>query len=128
MMSAVGEPINIMLTILPSIIFIVAMSDVIHLVSKYLEELRQGKTNLEAVKIAYKEVGMATLLTSVTTAIGFLSLLTVPLQPVKIFGIYTALGVLVAFILAYTLLPSLLVLVRPPKLIKKKIIHTVWYR
>lgn len=124
----IGEPINIMLTVLPSIIFIVAMSDVIHLVSKYLEELRLGKTNQEAVKVAYKEVGLATLLTSITTAIGFLSLLTVPLQPVKIFGIYTALGVFIAFILAYTLLPALLVLVKPPKLAQTRIVNNLWYK
>ncbi len=128
LMGLVGEPINIMLTILPTIIFIVAMSDVIHLVSKYLEELRMGKSNTDAVKVAYKEVGLATLLTSITTAIGFLSLLTVPLQPIRVFGIYTALGVLISFVLAYTLLPALLILVKPPKLHKKRIVHNFWYK
>ena len=126
-MALVGEPISIMLTVLPSIIFVVAMSDVIHLVSKYLDELRLGKTNQAAVLLAYKEVGFATLLTSITTAIGFLSLLTVPMQPIKSFGIYTALGVFVSFILAYTLLPALLILVKPPKLSKKPIVKNYWY-
>jgi predicted RND superfamily exporter protein len=127
-MAFVNEPMNLVLTVLPTIIFVVAMSDVIHLVSKYLEELRLGKTKNEAITIAYKEVGVATLLTSITTAIGFLTLLSVSLSPVKIFGIYTALGVLFAFLLAYTLLPALLVLTKPPKLVKKNIVKNYWYK
>ncbi|MFK8038260.1 MAG: RND family transporter [Crocinitomicaceae bacterium] len=126
-MGAINQPINIVLTVLPSIMFVVAMSDVIHLVSKYIDELRLGTPKQEAVKTAYKEVGFATLLTSITTAIGFLSLLTVPMSAIRVFGIYTAIGVLFAFILAYTILPSLLILVKPPKLTSKTITSNFWY-
>lgn len=127
-MGTVGEPINLILTVLPSIIFVVAMSDVMHLVSKFLEELRSGKSKEEAVKIAYKEVGTATLLTSITTAVGFLTLLFVDMQPVQAFGIFTAIGVMLAFILAYTLLPAMLLLVKAPKVAKKKNKDTIWYK
>lgn len=127
-MGVVGEPINLILTTLPSIIFVVAMSDVMHLVSKYLEELRSGLSKVEAVKKAYKEVGKATLLTSLTTAAGFLTLLMVDMQPVKAFGTYTAIGVILAFILAYTLLPSLLILTKKPKISSKPNKETIWYR
>lgn len=127
-MGAVNEPINLILTVLPSIIFVVAMSDVMHLVSKFLEELRGGKSKVEAVKVAYKEVGKATLLTSLTTAVGFLTLLFVDMQPVQAFGIFTAIGVLLAFVLAYSLLPAMLILVKAPKISTKKNTDTVWYK
>lgn len=127
-MGVAGEPINLILTILPSIIFVVAMSDVMHLVSKFLEELRNGHSKEDAVRIAYREVGKATLLTSLTTAVGFLTLLFVDMQPVQSFGIFTALGVILAFVLAYTLLPSLLILVKAPKVAKKKNTETLWYK
>jgi hypothetical protein len=127
-MGAVGEPMNLVLTVLPTIIFVVAMSDVIHLVSKYIDELRLGKSKKDAILTAYKEVGVATLLTSVTTAIGFLTLLFVNMNPVKVFGIYISLGVLFAFILAYTLLPSLLVLFKKPKISQKKYTSNFWYK
>jgi predicted RND superfamily exporter protein len=74
-MTWIGAPINILLTILPSIMFVVAMSDVIHLVSKYIELLREGKSKFEAIKTSFKEIGIATFLTSLTTSIGFFSLL-----------------------------------------------------
>jgi hypothetical protein len=125
--AAVGQPINLVLTVLPSIIFVVAMSDVIHLVTKYFDELRLGKNQLEAVKIAYKEIGFATLLTSLTTAVGFMTLLTVGMQPVEAFGIYTAIGVVFAFVLAYTLLPALLILTKPPKIVQVGYTKNMWY-
>ena len=127
-MGLVGEPINLILTTLPSIIFVVAMSDVIHLVSKYLEELRGGLDKISAVKKAYKEVGKATLMTSLTTAIGFVTLLMVDMQPVKSFGLYTAIGVVLAFILAYTFLPALLILTKAPKIARVENVTTFWYK
>ena len=126
-MATIGQPINLVLTTLPSIIFVVAMSDVVHLLTKYFDELRLGKTQIDAIKIAYKEIGFATLLTSFTTAVGFLTLLTVGMRPVHEFGIFTALGVMIAFILAYTLLPALLVLTKPPKIVEKSFTKNTWY-
>lgn len=126
-MALVGQPINLVLTTLPSIIFVVAMSDVVHLISKYFDELRLGKSQLAALKVAYKEIGFATLLTSFTTAVGFLTLLTVSMRPVHEFGIYTAIGVLFAFLLAYTLLPGLLILTKPPKISTVSFTGNTWY-
>ena len=126
-MATSGQPINLVLTVLPSIIFVVAMSDVIHLVTKYFDELRLGKDKLEAIKVAYREIGFATLLTSFTTAIGFLTLLTVGMRPIHDFGIYTAIGVVIAFFLAYTLLPALLILTKPPRIVQTEFTGNVWY-
>lgn len=127
-MGLVNEPISLILTTLPSIIFVVAMSDVMHLVSKYMDELRNGADKVSAVKIAYSEVGKATLLTSLTTAVGFLTLLMVDMQPVKSYGLFTAIGVGLAFIIAYTYLPAMLVLTGTPRKSKIDSKKTFWYK
>lgn len=119
-MALLGEPVNVVLTMLPTIIFVVGMSDVVHMMSKYIEELREGKPKMDAVRVAFKEIGLATLLTSVTTAIGFLTLLASTIGPIRIFGLYTAIGVIVAFCMAFTILPSMMILSKPPKLVKQK--------
>jgi predicted RND superfamily exporter protein len=122
-----GESINLTMIVLPSIMFVVGTSDVIHLVSKYLEHLRNGVPKNQSIINAYKEVGVATLLTSVTTAIGFLSLMVINIEPIQVFGKYSALGVMLAFILTYTLLPALLYMTKPPKkLIEQKQTDTFW--
>ena len=113
-MTLMGEPVNLLLTTLPTIIFVVGVSDVIHIVSRYLDLIRAGEPNLNAIKQAFKEVGLATLLTSITTAVGFLTLLVAKIEPIKDFGLYTAIGVMVAYVLAFTLLPAILILGNPP--------------
>lgn len=111
-------PVNIILTVLPTIIFVVSMSDVIHLVSRYLDALRTEETVFEAIKLAVKEVGFATFLTSVTTSIGFFSLIFVKVQPVQSFGIVMGIGVLVAFVLTFLILPALFYLFPGPKYVR----------
>lgn len=119
-MGWVREPLNILLTILPSIMFVVSMSDVIHLVSKYLELLREGNSKFEAIKISFKEIGMATFLTSLTTSIGFFSLVFVNVIPIQTFGLYVGIGVLMAFILTFSTLPFLFYYTKKPKVIKNE--------
>lgn len=114
-MALIKEPINIILIILPSIMFVVAMSDVIHLVSKYFELIREGKTKYQAVIVSFKEIGMATFLTSVTTAIGFFSLIFVNVKPIQTFGIYVGLGVLMAFVITFSTLPFLFYHTKVPR-------------
>jgi hypothetical protein len=118
-MALIGKPINILLIVLPSIMFVVSMSDVIHLISKYLELLREGKPKLEAIKTAFREIGMATFLTSITTSIGFFSLLFVNVIPIQDFGIYTGIGVLMAFVITYASLPFLFYVTKVPEVGKR---------
>ncbi|MFD2515774.1 RND family transporter [Pontibacter locisalis] len=119
-MGIFGKPIDIMTVLLPTIIFVVGMSDVIHILSRYLTELSHGTEKMAAIKVTLREVGLATLLTSVTTAVGFLTLLTTDIVPIRNFGLYTAISIGLAFVLAFTVLPSLLVLLKRPDTQKVK--------
>jgi uncharacterized protein len=90
----VSRAYQCILVILPSILFVVAMSDVIHMVSKYIDNLRLGIPKNEAIINAMREIGLATFLTSFTTAIGFATLFLIKIKPIQSFGLYTALGVI----------------------------------
>lgn len=115
-MELTNTGINLVLTILPTIMFVVGMSDVVHVITKYLEELKKTENKIQALKNAYWEVALATFLTSITTASGFLTLLTSEIEPVRNFGLYTAIGVMFAFVLAFTLLPAVLILSPAPNM------------
>ena len=123
-----GKDLDVLSMLLPVILFVVGMSDVVHIISRYLEELRNGLEKEAAVRIAFRHVGMATLLTSVTTGIGFITLYTVNIKPVQDFGLYTAIGVLFALVLAFSILPSVLLLTPTPKLVEKPRAVEAWYR
>ncbi|GAB5523813.1 MAG: MMPL family transporter [Roseivirga sp.] len=110
----VGKELDVMMVIVPPILLIVSMSDIIHLCNKYNELVRAGKPVSEALNISLKEVGMATFLTSITTAIGFLTLVILPIKPIRDFGLYTGIGIMLAYVIAFSLTPCLLAIIRKP--------------
>lgn len=125
-MKITGKYLDLMTTLLPTILFVVGMSDAVHILNRYIEELRNGLPKLKAIKVTFKEVGLATFLTSLTTAVGFLTLIVIRIVPVKEFGIYSAIGVMIAYLIAITLLPALLSLIKKPKISAKNINQLFW--
>ncbi len=113
-MNLTGSGISILLSMLPPVIFVVGMSDAVHLYSRYIEELRNGEQKYRAIRLMVIDTGLATLLTSITTSIGFASLWFTGIPALQEFGLLTAAGVLAAFIIAILLIPSWLVLSPEP--------------
>lgn len=93
-----GRELNAMAALYPVLMIIVGTSDVIHIMSKYVDELRKGFDRRAAIRTTIKEIGLATLLTSLTTSIGFASLLSSKIAPIRNFGINSAVGVLIAYL------------------------------
>ncbi len=110
-----GRGISILLNMLPPVIFVVGMSDAVHLLARYLEELRNGASKNEAIREMIFDTGLATLLTSITTAIGFASLYFTGIPALQEFGLLTAAGVLSAYVIAISLMPAWLSLSSPPE-------------
>jgi len=117
LMAMMGKSIDIMSSMLPTMIFIAGMSDVVHFFSKYFEELAKGTERSLIYPLILKEVGFPTFLTLITTVVSFLSLLFSSIAPIRDFGIYVSLGIIIAFILTYTLLPALLYFFTPKRLV-----------
>ena len=115
-MAITNKSLDILMCLLPTIMFVVGMSDVVHLMTKYIENLRNGESKIQSIKTAAKEVGLATFLTSLTTAVGFLTLYTASIRPIQEFGLYTALGVFIAFAVTFTLLPAFMFLLPAPSI------------
>ncbi len=117
LMTATGKSLDIMTVLLPTMMFVVGMSDVVHIVTKYLEELREGNSNrFDALLKTIKDVGFATFITLITTSLGFLSLLNSHIIPIRDFGLYTSIGVFIGFILAFTIVPLALSVIPQPNL------------
>ena len=108
------------------LMLIVGTSDVIHIMSKYIDELKKGREKYPAMVTAIKEIGVATFLTSITTAIGFATLITSNVRPIREFGLNAALGVLVAYVTVIFLTTSLLVLFSKEQIIKETEQNDFW--
>jgi predicted RND superfamily exporter protein len=113
-MAVTGKAIDIMIILMPCILFVVGMSDVIHITSQFYEKIEEGYDKITAIRLSLEEVGFATFLTCISTSIAFLTLNTTSIQPIRDFGTYTAIGVVVAYILSITVLPFILIHVKNP--------------
>lgn len=118
-MGMTGKNIDVMMVMMPALLLIVALSDIIHLIHAYDDNLENGLNTTIAIQLAVAKIGKATLLTSVTTAIGFLSLYFIPVSPIQQFGLYTAIAVLFAFIVTFMIVPAWLFFF--PSAVAKKI-------
>ena len=125
LMTIFNKPLDIMLVVLPTLIFIVGISDVVHLYTKFLFLKREGMEKRKAILKTMNDVGMATLLTSITTAIGFASLYFVQVPIIQEFGLISALGVLVTFFVTFSAFMALLSL-SPERYFSKVIQSDFW--
>lgn len=111
LLTASGETLNMSTVIIPPVLLAISVADSIHLLSHYRESfLENGNRHGAAVMTALKAVWLPCFFTSLTTGIGFFSFITATIRPPKIVGIFTAIGVMVAFFLTITMLPAFLML------------------
>ncbi len=105
---AVGWKLDMMFGQVPNLIVTVGVAEAIHILAEFRSYFRQlGDRRAALVKTLYL-VGAPCLLTSLTTAVGFLALHVSPVLTLSHMAVYSAFAVLVAFVFTLTLLPALL--------------------
>ena len=128
LLSVMGRELNALAALYPILMCIVGVADTIHITSKYLDELEKGHDRQTAIRVTLREIGLATFITCVTTAIGFASLLTNRTAPIQGFGLNAALGVVVAFFVIYGWLWAMLPRFRADQLVKFTPEYAFWGR
>lgn len=78
----------------------------IHLTARYREEIGEGQDVAGAIGTAITTVGVALILATITTVLGFLTNVFNPVPALKDFGILSAIGITVSFLLMLTFVPS----------------------
>ncbi len=106
-----GYEFNPMIIAVPILITGLVIDYGIHMVMRYREEKDEGESSKSSTMIAISTVGGALLLTTMTTAIGFLSNTFSNISVMRNFGILAAVGISSSFILMVGFLPSAIQLV-----------------
>lgn len=119
-MQLTGGYFEIMTSTIAPILLCVGIADSIHMLSKYDDARLQGMDKRASIKEMLLTLGSATFLTSITTAIGFGTLMTSSIVPMKRFGIYTAAGVMIAFVITILFVPSGLTVANIKNIFKDK--------
>lgn len=108
-----GITVSTMIGVTVLLIFAVGIADCVHVMSAYFSFRRDGQEHYVALSQAYEKVGLALLLTTLTTSAGVSVLATSNLEPLKVFAVMSALGVILALFFTIVLLPILLDLWHP---------------
>ncbi len=106
-MGLFGLEINIMTYIVPTLLFIIGISDAIHIQARFRENLARDSSNpCESMLLTMVQMSKVIFLTSLTTSIGFVALMTTSINIVQEFGLEIALGVMIAWLVSILLVPS----------------------
>jgi hypothetical protein len=105
-----GYPVHIMSSMIPIFLMVTGLADGIHILSQYYDVYPRYGDKRTAILETMKELYSPVLYTSYTVMAGFGSLMLVNIPPVRIFGLFVAIGVFAAWILTVTFLPAFMML------------------
>lgn len=114
-MIGMGFKVHIMSSMIPVFLMPIAVCDSVHILSDFFEKLPRAGGRRKAVVDVFDELMKPMFFTSITTAVGFSMLAWADIPPVKVFGLFVALGVLVAWFLTMTVIPASLMILRERK-------------
>jgi predicted RND superfamily exporter protein len=93
---------------MPALLTAIGVAHAVHILAEFRGRFDALGDRREALVETFYLMGTPCLLTSVTTALGFGAMSFVPIQTVSQMGTYAAFGVLMAFVMSFTLLTTLL--------------------
>jgi len=113
-----GFTVHIMSSMIAIFLMPIAVVDSVHILSEFAEKYKTGDNAGDVVKGVMKHLYTPMLYTSVTSAIGFYSLMLTPIPPVKVFGAFIGTGILLAFALTIIYIPAYISRLKPEALAK----------
>jgi predicted RND superfamily exporter protein len=112
-MGWMGIPLDIMTITIASITIGIAVDNTIHYIVRYRAEFQRDRNYSKALRRSHASIGSAIFYTSITIIMGFSILSLSNFKPTIYFGVLTALAMAVALLGALTLLPRLLLWIKP---------------
>nr|WP_297347380.1 MMPL family transporter [uncultured Glaciecola sp.] len=103
-----GYTVHIMSSMIAIFLMPIAVVDSVHILSEFSDRHKPGADLNETIEEVVGHLFTPMLYTSITSSIGFYSLMLTPIPPVQIFGGFVGTGILLAFIITITFMPSYL--------------------
>ncbi len=101
-----GYEITLLSGLLPPIIVVIGIPNSVYLLNKYHQEYKRYRDKHQALRAVIEKMGTATLITNVTTAIGFLVLMFTNVPMLEEFGLVAGINILATFVVSIILIPS----------------------
>jgi predicted RND superfamily exporter protein len=109
-----GDNINIINSIIPTLLLVIGVADAVHFLTTYYQELGAGKEKQQAIRAMVRRIGAACFMTSVTAAVGFASLMVARIDIIRGMGRVAAVGLMLSYVVILLLVPAVLSMVKAP--------------
>jgi predicted RND superfamily exporter protein len=113
-----GFTVHIMSSMIAIFLMPIAVVDSVHILSEFADRFKAGDDGSQTIKKVMGHLYKPMLFTSITSAVGFYSLMLTPIPPVKVFGAFIGTGILLAFVLTITYIPAYIARMKPETLAK----------
>jgi uncharacterized protein len=101
-----GFKITILTGLIPTIIVVIGIPNSIYLINKYHQEFDRHGNKMKALSTMTRKIGLVTLITNFTTAVGFLVLTITDIRLLREFGLVTGINILATFVVSIILIPA----------------------
>lgn len=114
---ATGNTVHIMSSMIAIFIMPIAVLDSIHILSEFFDRYQETRDREQTIRHTVQELFKPMLFTSLTSAAGFASLALTPIPPVRVFGVFVAFGIMLAWLLTMTFIPAYIMLMKEETLV-----------
>ncbi|MHC4351693.1 MAG: efflux RND transporter permease subunit [Planctomycetota bacterium] len=111
-----GFPVHIMSSMIPIFLMPIAVVDSVHILSEFFDLYTKEKNRKETTIEVIGHLFMPMLYTSLTSAAGFASLALTPIPPVQVFGVFVAIGIMIAWVCTITFVPAYIMMIKESSL------------
>ena len=105
-----GFTVHIMSSMIPVFLMPIAILDSVHILSEFFDQYPHHQDRRATLRAVYKEMFTPISYTTLTTAVAFASLALAPIPPVQVFGLFVAIGVIIAWLLSMVFVPAFVML------------------
>ncbi len=109
-----GFKVSILTSLVPPLIVVIGIPNSVYLTNKYHQEYQMHGNKVWAISRVIRKIGLVTLITNFTTAIGFLVLISTDIVVLREFGIIAGLNILATFVVSIVLIPAVFYWLPPP--------------
>ncbi|MEQ8927949.1 MAG: MMPL family transporter [Fulvivirga sp.] len=101
-----GYKITILTGLIPPVIVVIGIPNSVYLLNKYHQEFEQHGNKVMAISREVRKIGLVTLITNFTTAVGFLVLMSTDITILREFGIIAGINIMATFLVSIILIPA----------------------
>ena len=114
-LSLLGYKITLLTGLLPPLIVVIGIPNCVYMLNYYHFSIKEYSNKKQAISNVIQTIGLITLITNLTTAVGFFVLATTDIKILTEFGIVAGINVLATFIVSIFLIPSIYLALPKPK-------------